>query len=180
MPIIILISGKAESGKDLAATLLKIELQKQGKRVLIMAYANQLKFICKKYFGWDGEKDIKGRTLLQYIGTEKVRSKNKNFWVDSVIEFVKVFEDDFDYVLIPDCRFIQEIERWKETDFDYISLRIERLNYENNLTPEQRSHSSETSLDDFEFDYYIKSETKKQKEIEIINFVYRKLLDKRS
>ena len=49
MPIIIPISGKAESGKDLTATLLKIELQKQGKRVLIINYGDQLKFLCQKY-----------------------------------------------------------------------------------------------------------------------------------
>jgi len=170
VPIIIPISGKAESGKDLSATLLKIELQKQGKRVLIINYADKLKFICQKYFGWNGEKDINGRSLLQKIGTEKVRAKNNNFWVDSVIELVKVLEDDFDYVLIPDTRFPNEIERW-DNDFEFVSLHIERLNHENRLTSEQRLHSSETALDDYLFDYYIKSETKEEKEQEIIKFV---------
>jgi len=171
MLIIIPISGKAESGKDLTATLLKIELQKQGKRVLIINYANYLKFICQKYFGWNGEKDIQGRELLQKTGTEKVRAKNNNFWVDAVIEFVKVFEGDFDYILIPDTRFIQEIDRWFEEGFEVITLRIERLNHENKLTPEQRLHTSETALDNYNFDYYIKCETKEEKEQEVIKFI---------
>jgi len=158
MPIIIPISGKAESGKDFTAKLLKEELERQDQRVLIINYADQLKFICSKYFGWNGEKDNIGRSLLQQIGTEKVRSKNNNFWVDNVIEFVKVFQDDYDYVIIPDCRFANEIERWNN-NFEFVSLRVERFNYENHLTPEQRLHSSETALDDYNFDYYIKSES---------------------
>ena len=170
MPIIIPISGKAESGKDFTAMLLKIELQKQNKRVLIINYADQLKFLCQKYFGWNGEKDIKGRELLQKIGTEKVRAKNNNYWVDNVIELVKVFEDDYDYVLIPDTRFPNEIERW-DKDYEFVSLRIERLNHENKLIPEQRLHVSETSLDNYDFDYYIKCETKEEKEHEVIKFI---------
>lgn len=171
MPIIIPISGKAESGKDLTATLIKIKLQNQGKRVLIINYADLLKFLCQKYFGWDGEKDIKGRELLQKIGTEKVRAKNNNYWVDNVIELVKVFEDDYNYVLIPDCRFINEIERW-DNDYEFISLRIERLGHENKLTPEQRLHASETSLDNYPFDYGIVSENGGDKlEIEVDKFI---------
>ena len=170
MPIIIPISGKAESGKDLTATLLKIELQKQGKRVLIINYGDQLKFLCQKYFGWNGEKDVNGRELLQKIGTEKVRSKNNNYWVDNVIELVKVFEDDYDYVLIPDTRFANEIERW-DNDYEFISLRIERLNHENKLTQEQRLHISEIALDTYDFDYCIKCETKEEKEQEVIKFI---------
>lgn len=159
MTTIITLSGKAESGKDLSASLLKEELEIQGKKVLIINYANYLKFICQKYFNWNGEKDIAGRTLLQQIGTEKVRFKYPNFWVDTVINFVKAFQDDFDYILIPDCRFPNEVNCWKEEGFTIIPLHIERLNYENHLTPEQRLHLSETSMDDFVFDYYIKTET---------------------
>ena len=171
MPIIIPISGKAESGKDLTATLLKTELQKQGKRVLIINYADQLKFLCQKYFGWDGEKDIKGRELLQKIGTEKVRAKNNNYWVDNVIELVKVFEDDYDFVLIPDTRFPNEIERW-DNDYYFISLRIERLGHENKLTPEQRLHPSEISLDNYPFDYGIVSENGIDKlQVEVNKFI---------
>lgn len=146
-------------------------MQKKGKRVLIINYADLLKFYCKKYFGWDGEKDEHGRTLLQKIGTEKVRNKNNNFWVDRVIDFAIIFEEDYDYILIPDCRFKNEIERWNENKFNYISLRVERLNYQNSLTPEQQLHISETALDNYEFDYYIKTKNKEELEQEVSKFI---------
>lgn len=171
MAIIIPISGKAESGKDLTAMLLRIELQKQGKKVLIINYADLLKFYCQKYFGWNGEKDEYGRTLLQNIGTKKVRAKNNNFWVDRVIDFAIIFEENYDYILIPDCRFKNEVERWDENNFDYVSLRIERLNYNNSLTAEQQLHISEIALDDYKFDYYIKAKNKEKLEQEVSKFM---------
>ena len=62
---VITISGKARSGKDTTALLLKEALEKKGYRVLITHYADLLKFVCKEYFGWNGEKDEEGRTLIQ-------------------------------------------------------------------------------------------------------------------
>lgn len=158
-PNIITISGKAESGKDLTATLLKEELEKIGKRVLIMHYADYVKYVSAKFFGWDGQKDEKGRSILQYIGTEKARSVNPNYWVDTIIEFIKVFGDDFDYILIPDCRFPNEVFRLEAKSLEVTSIHIERLGHENCLTPEQRLHASETAMDSFMFDYSIQAKT---------------------
>jgi len=38
-------------------------------------------------------------------------------------------------------------------------LKVVRLNFENDLTPEQRLHPSERALDEFDFDYIIESES---------------------
>jgi len=157
MSKIITLSAKAEHGKDLTATILKDKLEYLGKKVLIIHYADYLKYICKQYFGWDGNKDEKGRTILQQIGTEKVRTRNLNFWVELIEMFIDVFDDDFDYFLIPDTRFPNEINYLKDFGWDVISLHIERIGFENHLTPEQRLHLSEIALDNFTFDYYLKS-----------------------
>ena len=127
-------------------------LEDDNYKVLCIHYADYLKFIANHYLGWDGNKDEKGRTLLQFIGVDKVRAIYPNFWVDTVIRFVKVFEDDYDYILIGDCRFENEIMRWKEEDYKVVSVHVERIFYENGLTEEQKNHSSETALDDFDFD----------------------------
>ena len=55
------ISGKAQQGKDTFAEILSQELTEKGYRVLVIHYADLLKFICKSLFNWDGQKDENGR-----------------------------------------------------------------------------------------------------------------------
>lgn len=69
---VILVSGKARSGKDSFAEELKKILIEKNKRVLVTHYAGLLKYICGEFFDWDGEKDEYGRSLLQKVGTERV------------------------------------------------------------------------------------------------------------
>lgn len=154
---IINISGKAQHGKDTTALILKDKLELKNKKVLITHYADLVKYVCKQYFNWDGQKNEKGRTILQYIGTDVVRIKKPNYWVDFIQGFVEMFQDDFDYVLIPDCRFSNEILTWRENGWDEVAVRVLRTDFESNLTDEQKNHPSETALDYFLFDYYIAS-----------------------
>ena len=155
---VILISGKAEHGKTATAEYLQNTLEQEySKRVLIVGFADKLKFIAAKYFGWNGVKDEKGRELLQYLGTDVVRKKDPDYWVRNVADFVKVFEDSFDYILLHDTRFINEVEYFKNIGMNTLSIRVNRLNFKSNLTPEQLLHPSETALDNYNFDYYINS-----------------------
>ena len=57
---VICISGKAQHGKDTTAAILKELLEADGKSVKIAHFADLLKFICKTYFDWDGQKDERG------------------------------------------------------------------------------------------------------------------------
>lgn len=145
--IVIPISGKAQHGKDTTAKVLKHELSRKGYKVLITHYGDLLKYICKEFFNWNGLKDKRGRTLLQTIGTERVRSQNENYWVDFIISILTMFNGEWDFVLIPDTRFPNEINKIRDSGFDTIHLNIIRPNFDNGLTPEQLSHSSETALD---------------------------------
>ena len=154
---VILISGKAESGKDTFALELKDYLINNNKKVCLAHNADLLKFICSQYFNWDGQKDDKGRTILQQVGTQKVRSQNPDFWVNFLIDLGFLFEDEWDYMLVPDTRFPNEISRWNQAEFDNCTVRIERDNFDNRLSEEQRKHESEIALDDYEFGHYIKN-----------------------
>ena len=100
---VIAISGHARHGKDTVARMLQEQLQKDGRTVLITHYADLLKYICKTFFKWDGRKDEKGRSLLQYVGTDVVRAKNPDYWVDFVSDILNLFEGHWDYVIIPDA-----------------------------------------------------------------------------
>ena len=145
---VILISGKAQHGKDTAAIQISKTLKEHGKTVQIFHYSDLLKYICAKYFGWDGKKNEDGRTLLQEIGTDVVRKKDPYFWVDFAISFMRIFDGTWDYIIIPDTRFPNEIEEVKEAGFDVVHLKIERPGFKSKLSKEQNNHPSETALDD--------------------------------
>lgn len=168
---IILISGKAFNGKDSAASLLSSLIENDGGKVLITHYADLVKYVSKIFWNWNGEKDNYGRTLLQQVGTDIVRKEKPDYWVDFVKDFVKFSKSEWDYVIIPDVRFSNEINTWKNIDgINSIAIRVNRLNFESTLTEEQKRHPSETALDDWEFDYYINAENDMdsfKKEVEV-------------
>lgn len=152
---VICISGKAQHGKDTSANLLREELVNQFQSVLVTHYADLLKYICRNFFDWDGKKDDAGRKLLQYVGTDVVRQKRPDFWVSFLVNVLDLFPDEWDYVLIPDCRFPNEIEAMRNAGFDVTHLRIVRSNFNSPLTVEQQQHPSETALDSYRADYVI-------------------------
>lgn len=146
---IVSISGKAQHGKDTAAQFLRDAMEREGKKVLIIHYGDLVKFTCTAFCGWDGKKDEAGRSMLQRVGTERVRSKDPDYWVNYVLFMINALKssEKWDYVLIPDCRFPNEIHG--------IHLRVERPDFDNGLTEEQKQHPSETALDDYPTDLKI-------------------------
>lgn len=152
---ILAISGKARHGKDYTASIIKEYLGEHDKSVLTIHYADLLKYLCTSLFNWDGKKDENGRHILQYVGTEVVRQKDPDFWVEFVVKILKLFEGQWDYVIIPDCRFPNEIELLKANFNDVVSLRVNRFGFESDLTKETKNHISETALDNYEFDEYL-------------------------
>lgn len=152
---IICISGKAQHGKDTAASYLKQFLELDGKRVLVTHYADLLKYICKTFFGWNGEKDEEGRALLQRVGTDVVRAMDMDFWTNFLLDILTFFPDEWDYVIVADCRFFNELHFFEQYGYDVTHVRVVRENYDSNLTEEQQNHESETALDDVVPDWII-------------------------
>ena len=152
---VICISAKARNGKDTVAEMMKETFEDNGKSVLIAHYADLVKYIAKTFFDWDGEKDEQGREILQYTGTDVVRARVPDYWVNFIISILDLFGDNWDFVLIPDCRFKNEIEALIRHGFDAKIVRVERPNFVSPLTEEQQKHPSETSMDGYDFDYTI-------------------------
>lgn len=153
-PLIVTISGKARNGKDTISKMLK-ELMKDKKKSIVFHYADAVKMCAERYYNWDGQKDIKGRTLLQKVGTEFGREKNQNVWVEIAMLLFETVLSDFDVIFIPDCRFPNEIELIRSCGYDVISIKVIRDNFDNGLTDEQKNHISETALDDYIFDFTV-------------------------
>lgn len=148
--LIILISGKAEAGKDVLAKKLAREFSMLNPRVL--HFAEPLKELCK-LFGWDGNKNEIGRDMLQFFGSG-ARKFDVNFWVKTLHEsIIKLMRFHFKCFIVADCRYPNEINYFKDRYSKVFTIRIERPDHQNALTQEQREHPSECSLDDYEFDY---------------------------
>lgn len=156
MKKIICISGKAQHGKTTTANLMKKYLEDRDENVLVASYAGLVKYVCKTFFGWDGKKDDAGRALLQYVGTDIVRKRNPDYWVTFLVGIVDFFEDEWDYIIIDDCRFPNEIEEWRDWGYNVYHVRVNRNGFASSLTSKAQSHESEHALDnvvpDFEID----------------------------
>jgi len=152
---VILISGKARHGKDTVANFMKDKLTEAGKPTFVYHFADPLKFVCSKYFNWDGEKDEKGRSLLQYVGTDVIRARDQNFWADFAARLIACFDGHWDFVIIPDARFPNEIEAFSKRRFKTFHLRVLRPNFDNLLSSKQRLHPSESALDATPPDYWV-------------------------
>ena len=172
---VILFSAKSQHGKDFTANIFKKQLEEKGYKVLVTHYADLLKYICKTLFKWDGNKDENGRTLLQHVGTDIIREQHPDYWVEFITNIITMFPNEWNYVLIPDTRFPNEIEVMKQNkDLDVISIRIYRPQFKSSLTEEQLNHASETSLDKYlSFDYYIENTTLEEVEKQVFNIIKR-------
>lgn len=178
MKKVILFSGKAEAGKTMAANYALNELMYLGYRAAIIPYAAYVKDTARLLFGWDGQKNVEGRQLLQWWGTDEVRNRDPDFWVETVQRLVYVSKDIFDYIIIDDCRFPNEIDSWDETP--HISVRIERPGHINHLTSEQKNHISETALDDYKFDVTISAGSLLELCSEVFHSLLPEVLDERT
>lgn len=107
---VILVSGKAGSGKDTVAQMLKEKLEDfPAMTVFKYGFANPIKFIAKSFFGWNGEKDDRGRKLLQQLGSVG-REYDSHIWVKHFLQQLDKHADmfPFNFAVVSDWRFPNE------------------------------------------------------------------------
>lgn len=156
-----MISGKSGHGKDQFADFLKRNLEIKHYRTMIIHFGDPVKWFASQYFNYKGTKDIEDRTILQTLGTDIVRKRFPDYWAKIIAKFVAAIEDEYDFIIIPDLRFINELLTVKKYNKNIVSVRIDRFNpdgtyYINpNLTEEQRNHISECELDDYCCDWEV-------------------------
>ena len=105
---IIGLCGRAKVGKSTTARAIE-ELSKHRYEVWKIPFAKPVKEIAMQ-FGWDGQKDERGRRLLQLIGTEVGRGYNPNIWIEKWEAAVDpLIKRGGCLVLVDDVRFQNEI-----------------------------------------------------------------------
>lgn len=154
-PKIFVLSGKAHSGKNECANIIKEHYCKLGMKSVVVSYAFYLKVYAKEVLGWDGDESTKPRDFLQQVGVELIKNKiNSNMLIDRVVDDIKVYSYFFDIIVISDARFVDEIEVIKNNFSDVVVMNI--LSNEDGLTSDQRNHSTEIGLDHYnDYDYVI-------------------------
>lgn len=162
--MIIVISGKARSGKDTFAEMLARELQEQtGQAYVLMAYAHELKLKVQKDFDlsyeqlWGDEKEYADERYRKHTDKDEVvywtareimqnygqffRTINYDFWADHLFNVIE--EKEYKNVIITDGRHVNEVDA--VVDRDGYHVRVEREEAE---ATHNKQHISETALDD--------------------------------
>lgn len=156
---IIILSGKARSGKDTSMEIIKKKYESLGKKVICLFYASYIKEYAKRISDWDGNDETKPRTLLQVLGTDIIRNTiDDKFFINRTIEDIKVYSKFFDVIIIGDARFPEEIEDIKKVFSNVVSVHITRKDI-NILTETEKQHITETALDNYnDYDYVINND----------------------
>jgi hypothetical protein len=166
MALILLIHGVARSGKDTFYEFTKEYAEPLGYRVIRDAFADDV----KKYayeFGWNGEKDDKGRKGLVWLGEGVKEHFDRYFWADRVVNrMILLSQRDFwhsDIYCITDWRFLDEgirVQEWAErNNHTVVTIKIIRPNFDNGLPEDIKKGRTESELKDYNFDYYIENTT---------------------
>ena len=161
-PIIYLVSGKAKHGKDTFSAYLKETYENKGKKVIITQLAKYIKYYAREMTGWDLSEETKPREFLQQLGTNVIRQElKKNYlFINRMIEDIEIFSYFFDVIIISDVRLKKEIIDIKKVHPEAVAIKMNRIDFDNGLTDEQKKHPTEIDLDDFnEFDEEIVNTT---------------------
>ena len=154
-PIIFMVSGIANSGKDTTCELINNYVKLKNLKSVNLQFSYYIKMYAKELTSWDGNDETKPRTLLQQIGTDVIRKNiDDMFFVNRIIDDIKVYSFFCDVITISDTRFPIEIESVYNSFSNVVRINIIRPDFENNLNSKERKHITETALDGYNsYDY---------------------------
>ena len=157
---IYVIGGKAKTGKTTFGNFLREELKDYGYKPCVMHITAPLYEYARNYFEWDGNENTKPREFLQKMGIEIIQNKlgKTDFLLNRLEEDIEILSEFFDAFIITDARLVHEFEALKEKYEDVVTIKLERENYNDYLTDEEREHRTEVELDKYEnYDYIIEN-----------------------
>ena len=189
MKTVILINGKARSGKDTVASMFAKAFSSKGIYAKVFSFAKPMKEIISETFCItetaleeyknkpekftvqilaDDELilcETNFRKILQYFGTEAMKEVfGNNVWAKLAAD--NVFESDANVFICSDFRFNIEAEEFLKLASKY-KIHVYFIKVESDMqTINQNAHISERDLDDFCFDYTLINNKGKLRETE--------------
>ncbi len=166
-PLLIGLAGRAGSGKDTVASIIKTQINKRGYSVKTLAFAEPLKKIVQEVYAFTDEQMTKHelkeagdqryprpdgsflspREAMQKCGTEFARSCYPNTWSDFGIRRAKqLMKPGIDLsVVFTDCRFLNEAQAIRDAGGEV--WRITR----SSADLKHSDHASENEMNSREF-----------------------------
>lgn len=176
---VILICGKARSGKNQLADYLKEALDVDSKgayfdRTLIRGNAQSVKDKAENDYNWNGEKDAKGRQLLIDI-TNWGYSQHKYYWEKELFTEAIMYKEfvnrNCEYLIVPDWRYQQTLDYFNTVADEIVTLRVTRPNNE------KGTHDSHPSENDF-MNFPIDVEVVNDKDLDNLKKVAKKIVQR--
>ena len=174
-PIIIVVSGKANSGKDTTCEFMDNYIKTKGLKVVNLQFSTYIKTYAKTISGWSGDEDSKPRSLLQQLGTNIIRKQiDNNFFIKRIIGDIKVYSYYFDVITISDARLPEEMDSISKEFENVIKIQVKRPNFNNNLNEVEKKHITEIALDNYnDYDYVLENNGT----LEDLNIKAKKIVD---
>lgn len=160
-PIIIMLSGKAQSGKDTIAKIIASEMQygiedplnddyRFFSHVAKIGFADLLKSLCARNHGYKNKKE--DREILLRVGDE-MREQDPDAFVKPVAHFVEVYRDmGYGVIVVTDTRYQNEYDYMNEYScgLPYV-IRINSTNGHNGISEFTKNHPSEQLEVEYDF-----------------------------
>lgn len=166
---VFLIAGKAGSGKNEVANIIKDYLS----NTIVTGFSKYIKLFALEFTDWDGRDITKPRATLQNIG-DLLRKIDTNFLTKRIEEDLLVYkENNIENVVISDVRLINEINYFKNNQsLEVITIKVISTNSKRNLTSSEKNHHTELELDNYnDFDYIINNKFDENMPKEVIKIL---------
>ena len=127
---IYLLVGKAGSGKNYVANILKQRLPNS----VITSLSKYIKLFALELGIWDGNDNNKPRKFLQTTG-DKLRAVDENILTKRMLDDIKVYEMlNIKNIIISDVRLLNEINNLKNSDYNIIVIKVSSKKSNRKLT----------------------------------------------
>ena len=153
-----LISGKAGSGKNEVANIIKKHYVEVGKKAATTEVSKYIKVLAKEILNWNGDESDKPRKFLQDTGYMfRHELFNQDFFINRIIEEASFYEKYLDVLIISDIRLPIEIDTFK-AKLDAVAINVKNEFSKSILTSDEQKHETETALDNYEnFDFVLEN-----------------------
>lgn len=152
---IFLIAGKAGSGKNEVAKLIKEYYTYRRERTAITSFSKYIKNFALELTDWDGNDINKPRDFMQQLG-DNMRKIDPNFLISNMLKDIIVYQNYVDNLVISDVRMPKEIDELKNAFPKSFAIYVVNQFGTSNLTIAQQSHITEIALENYnDFDFII-------------------------
>lgn len=152
---IFLVAGKAGSGKNEVAKLIKEYYIYKLEECAITSYSKYIKNFCLELTDWDGTPGNKPREFMQSLG-DKIRGIDPEYFTSNMIRDIDVYKEYVNNLVIADVRMPNEIEKIRENYDEVYAIYVVNQFGSSKLSLKEQAHITETALEEYtDFDYTI-------------------------